>query len=143
MAAIAGALSRSASAARRDDSAERNKQDHVRFRAATAFVQTERPTFCRWACNNSLTPKSACGIQPCASLLIAPQPHSPPAGRAITTNIFGPASRPSRLFASLRSCSRRTPVLTEHSVEPAASFYVMAPEISSVIVLRGDADACR
>src|SRR5437867_7954969 len=28
-----------------------NTEDNVRFRVATAFVQTERATFCRWRCN--------------------------------------------------------------------------------------------
>jgi excisionase family DNA binding protein len=53
-------------------------------------------------------------------------PHCPPAPRAITTNIFALASRPSRLFASLRSHIRGTAVLTERSVEPAGGSYVMA-----------------
>src|SRR5438094_4222221 len=57
------------------------------------------------AVTNSLRLNARCGIQPRASLLIAPQPHSPPAGRAITTDIFGLASRPSRL--SLRATQPR------------------------------------
>ena len=44
-----GAPRRHVAMTRRD-----NTEDNVRFRVATAFVQTERATFCRWSCNNSL-----------------------------------------------------------------------------------------